>query len=63
MPTTPFQQALESVERLPWEDQLSLVDIVQKRLIETRREEIARNAAVTLDAVERETALSAHSRI
>ena len=47
---SPFQQALEVVEQLPAEDQKALVEIVRQRLIEERREEIARNARATLDA-------------
>jgi hypothetical protein len=47
---TPFQQALDVVEQLSIEDQETLVEIVQRRLIEQRREEIAHNASVTLQA-------------
>ena len=46
-----FQQALDMVEKLPPEDQLTLVDLIQHRLAEWRRAEIARNAASTLQAV------------
>ncbi len=35
--STPFQQALDIVEQLPAEDQETLVDIIQRRLIEQRR--------------------------
>ncbi|MBU4225905.1 MAG: hypothetical protein KKC71_08805 [Chloroflexi bacterium] len=48
--TSPFQQALEVIERLPAEDQASLIEIVQQRLTELRRVEIARNARDTLQA-------------
>ena len=48
--TTPFQQALDSIEQLPTEDQETLIEIVQRRLIEQRRAEIARNARATLQA-------------
>ena len=46
--TTPFEQALEMIEQLPAEDQENLIEIVQRRLIEQRRAEIARNASATL---------------
>ena len=46
-----FQQALDVVEKLPPEDQETLVDLVQNRLVEWRRASIARNAAITLQAV------------
>ncbi len=48
--STPFQQALDVVEKLPAEDQETLVDIIRRRLIELRRAEIARNAQATLQA-------------
>jgi hypothetical protein len=48
--TTPFEQALEMIEQLPAEDQENLIEIVQRRLIEQRRAEIARNASATLQA-------------
>jgi len=47
---TPFEQALEMIEQLPAEDQENLIEIVQRRLIEQRRAEIARNASATLQA-------------
>jgi hypothetical protein len=46
--TTPFQQALEIVEQLSAEDQENLIEIVQRRLLEQRRAEIASNARSTL---------------
>jgi hypothetical protein len=49
--TSPLQQALDAVEKLPAEDQETLVELVQRRLAEWRRAEIARNAAATLEAV------------
>jgi hypothetical protein len=49
--TTPFEQALEMIEQLPAEDQENLIEIVQRRLIEQRRAEIARNASATLQAL------------
>ncbi len=48
--STPFQQALDAVERLPAEDQETLVDIIRRRLIERRRAEIVRNAQATRQA-------------
>ena len=48
--TTPFQQALDIIEQLPAEDQTSLIEIIQQRLSEQRRAEIARNARATLQA-------------
>lgn len=48
--TTPFQQALDMVEQLPAEDQVNLIEIIQRRLIEQRRVEIARNARATVQA-------------
>jgi len=48
--TTPFQQALDIVERLPAQDQADLIEIVERRLIEQRRAEIAGNARTTLQA-------------
>ncbi len=48
--TTPFQQALEIVEQLPADDQENLIEIVQRRLVEQRRAEIARNARATIQA-------------
>jgi len=49
--TSLFQRALDMVEKLPPEDQQTLVDLIQRRLVEWRRAEIARNAAATLQAV------------
>lgn len=46
-----LQQALDAVEKLPPEDQETLVELIQRRLVEQRRAEIAQNAAVTLQAV------------
>ena len=46
-----LQQALDIVEKLPPEDQETLIDLIQRRLVERRRTEIARNAAATLQAV------------
>lgn len=48
---SPLQQALDAVEGLPLEEQEALLDLAQRRLAESRRAEIARNAAATLEAV------------
>ena len=48
--STPFQQALDVIEQLPVEDQENLIEIVQRRLVEQRREEIACSAMDTLQA-------------
>jgi hypothetical protein len=49
--TSPLQQALDIVEELPVADQEVLVEVVQRRLAEWRRAEIARSAESTLEAV------------
>jgi len=49
--TSLLQQALDAVDKLPTEDQETLVELVQRRLVERRRAELARNAAATLQAV------------
>jgi hypothetical protein len=48
--STPFQQALELIERLPVSDQEALLEVVRHRLLEQRRGEIAANAQATLQA-------------
>ncbi|ASC72630.1 hypothetical protein XM38_035880 [Halomicronema hongdechloris C2206] len=40
-----LDQVLESIEMLPLEDQEVLVELVQRRLVERRREEIAEHIA------------------
>lgn len=45
-----LQQALDVVERLPPDDQETLIDLIRHRLIERRRDEIARHAEETLQA-------------
>lgn len=47
---SPIQQALETIEALPPEDQQILIELVQQRLAEWRRKDIARNASATLKA-------------
>ena len=51
MKTSALQQALDVVERLPTEDQKTLVELIQHRLLEQRRAQIAHNADITLQAV------------
>jgi hypothetical protein len=46
-----FQQAIDVVESLPPEDQETLIELIRHRLVERRREDVARNAAETLQAV------------
>ena len=41
--TSTFQNALEVIESLPEEQQESLIDIVHRRIIERRREILAKN--------------------
>jgi hypothetical protein len=49
---SPFQEALELIDRLPAGDQEALVEIVRKRLAEQRRRDAtaAANAQATLQA-------------
>jgi len=49
--TSLFQQALDVVEKLPPEDQETLVDLIRRRLVEWRRDEIAHNTTTTLQTV------------
>ena len=48
---SPFQEALELIDRLPAPDQEALVEIVRNRLVDQRRREIAANAQSTLLAL------------
>lgn len=48
--TTPFDAALDVIDRLPPDDQEAIIEIVHRRLIERRRSEIAYNAQATLQA-------------
>ena len=43
-----FQQVIETVESLPPDEQLLLIDIIRQRLIEQRRADIANAAESTL---------------
>lgn len=45
--TSAFQQAIETVEALPLEDQAVLVNIIQQRLTQQRREELLQRVAET----------------
>lgn len=45
--TSAFQQAIETVEALPLEDQAVLVGIIQQRLKQQRREELLQRVAET----------------
>lgn len=47
-----LQQTLELAEQLPPDDRRLLVELIERRLAEERRDEIARNAATTLTAVQ-----------
>lgn len=49
--TSSLQQALDTIEALSPEDQQTVIELIQRRLNEHRRSEIAHNAAVTLQAV------------
>ncbi len=46
-----LQATLEAAEALPPEERRALVDLLQRRLADERREEIAANAARALEAV------------
>ena len=47
---TTLEQALNTVNQLPLEQQEMLIEIVNNRLIETRRKEIAQNAKESIEA-------------
>lgn len=49
--TSYFQDVIETIEKLPPDDQIELVEIIRHRLLEQRRAEIAQNAQQTLKAV------------
>jgi len=48
---TMLQQTLEMAEALPPEERRALIELLERRMVEDRREEIAGNAARTLRAV------------
>lgn len=47
---TPFQAALDVIDRLPPDDQEAIIEIVRRRMVERRRREIAANVQTTLQA-------------
>lgn len=51
-----FQTVIEFVEALSEEEQDVLIDLIQKRRVSKRRQEIARNAEKTMEAVRNGTA-------
>ncbi len=53
-------RALELAEALPVEERLVLIDLLQRRLADERREEIAANASETLQAVRSGMATMGH---
>jgi hypothetical protein len=57
-PTFSFQAIIESVETLSEEEQDILFDLIHRRRIAKRRQEIAENAAKTFAAVEAGSAKS-----
>ena len=48
-----FQQVIETVEALPPDDQLLLIEIIRQRLIQPRRAELAAEIAEARDAYQR----------
>ena len=50
-PAPSLQEALDMVEALPLERRWELVDLIRRRLVEARRQEIARNAAEARSAL------------
>lgn len=56
MNTASLQDIIDSLESLSLDEQDYLLDLIQKRKIEKRREEIAKNAQETFKAVEVGTA-------
>ncbi len=52
----PFQTAIELVEALSEDEQDELFDLIQKRRVMKRRQEIAQNAEKTMEAVKNGTA-------
>ncbi len=49
-PASPFEAALDVIDRLPTDDQEAIIEIVRRRITERRRREIADNAQATLQA-------------
>ena len=50
MSTITFDQVLDTISQMPFEQQEMLIDIFRKRLIETRRQKIALDAQESLSA-------------
>jgi len=48
-----FQEAIEMVESLPPDDQVLLIEIIRRRLIQHRRAELAAEVAEARDAYQR----------
>ena len=48
-----FQQAIESVERLPVEDQIMLIEIIRRHLVDQRRTQLADEIAQSRAAYHR----------
>jgi len=48
---TPFQKALDAIESLPSDERREIIEIINRRLAEDRREEIAANAREAVKAV------------
>ncbi len=53
---TPFQEAIEAAESLPFEDREELLEILRIRMAEERREQIASNAKEAISAVKEKRA-------
>lgn len=51
-----FQEIIDSIEGLSLEDQDYLLELIQKRRIENRRSQIAKNAQLTFTALDLGTA-------
>ncbi|NIA12274.1 MAG: hypothetical protein GWP10_21785 [Nitrospiraceae bacterium] len=51
-----LQSALDYVEKLPPDEQETLIEIIKKRMIERRRDEIARHAKDTINAIKEKRA-------
>ncbi len=49
-PASPFEAALDVIDRLPTDDQEAIIEIVRRRISDRRRREIADNARATLQA-------------
>jgi len=52
-PSPQFQEAIETAEALPPDDQELLIDIIRRRLIQQRRDELAADIPEARDAYRR----------